>query len=61
MVRVTMPPYAGHPVLAVDDVAARRQVVEEPVDRAGPGAGLPVRAAAAGHVGLGQHGHLGPR
>ena len=52
---------AGHPVLAVDDVAARGQVVEEPVDRPGPGPGLPVGAAPAGDVGLGQHRHLGRR
>ncbi len=53
-------PVAGHPVLAVDDVAARGEVVEEPVDRAGPGPGLAVGAAPAGDVGLGQHGHPGP-
>ena len=54
-------PVAGHPVLAVDDVAARGQIVEEPVHRAGPGAGLAVGPAATGDVGLGQHGHLGRR
>ena len=50
----------GHPVLTVDHVAARGQVVEEAVDRAGPGPGLAVGAAPAGDVGLGQHRHPRP-
>ena len=50
----------GHPVLAVDHVAARGQVVEEAVDRSGPGPGLAVGPAPAGDVGLGQHGHPAP-
>ncbi len=46
----------GHSVLAVDDVVSGGEVVEEPVDGAGPGAGLTVRAATAGDVGLGENG-----
>ena len=38
---------AGHAVLAVDDVAARRQVVEEAVDGSGPGPGLAVGPRSA--------------
>ena len=52
------PAVAGHAVLAVDDVIARGEVVEEAVDGPGPGPGLAVGAAAPGDVGLGQNGHL---
>ena len=54
-------PVSGHPVLAMDHVAARCQVVEEPVDGTGAGPGLPVGTVAAGDVGLGQDGHPAAR
>ena len=60
MVRVTMPAVSGHPVLAVDDEAPRGQVVEEAVDRPGPGPGLPVGTPSSGDVRLGQHRHPRP-
>ncbi len=53
-------PVPGHPVLAVDHVAARGQVVEEAVHRPGPGPGLAVGPTTTGDVRLGQHRHLGP-
>ena len=59
MVRVTMPPYLAT-LLPMDDVAARGQVVEEPVDRPGPGPGLAVGTAAPGDVGFGEHGDRAP-
>ena len=46
---------AGHAVLAVHDEAPRLEVVEEAVRRARPRPGPPVRHAAAGDVGLGEH------
>ena len=53
-------PVPGHPVLTVDDIAARGQIVEEAVDGPGPGPGLAVGTAAPGDVGLGEHGDPRP-
>ena len=47
---------AGDAVLVVDDVVALLEVVEEALGVAPAGPGPPVGAAAAGEVGLGQHG-----
>ena len=50
-----------HPVLPVHDVIPRRQVVEETVDRTGPGPGRPMGPPPPRDVGLGQDRHLGRR
>ena len=50
------PAVAGDSVLAVNDVVARRQIVEEPVGRSRPCFRGPVRPAPARHVVLGEHG-----
>ena len=53
-------PVPGHPVLAVDHIARRAPGRRRSRRRgAGPGAGLAMRAAASGDVGLGQDGHPG--
>ncbi len=48
-------------MLAVHDVVARGQVVEEPVGGPGPRPGGTMGPPAPGEVGLGQDGHLGGR
>ena len=55
------PAVAGDAVDVVHDVVARGEVVEEPVGGRGPRPRRAVRAAAAGEVGLGEHGELGRR
>ena len=50
---------AGHAVLVVHDVVADLEVVEEAAGVPLAGPGPPVGPAAAGEIGLGQHGDLG--